>query len=332
MITLKDIAREAGVSTRSVSVVLNGKAEESRISPAVAQRIERIAKKLNYTPNPMARAVRTKKTFQVGVLVSELSNPYTGANIEAIERNLIGHGYKLLLGLTNRNVAVAKAYLNEFSRGAVDGILNLDPTVGAETFAQLKISIPHIHFLRNSPDFELRVDFRQGINLALDHLWGLGHRRIGFLSGPKGDLSGVERLEAFQLYFREGKGAAGKSLVQYGDWTFASGQAQAGTFLQKGFSAIVGSNDLMAIGAMKFAQAAGYQVPRRISVVGFDDSSVAMMAEPPLTSVHIPTAEAARLSVEALLYRISKKPVKEKKHLVRPSLAVRASSGPVAHP
>lgn len=328
MITLKDIAREAGVSTRSVSVVLNGKAAESRISTSVARKIERIAKKLNYTPNPMARAVRTKKTFQVGVLVSELSNPYTGANIEAIEKNLIRQGYKLLLGLTNHNPTVARAYLDGFSKGSVDGILNLDPAVGSETFEQLRVSVPYINFLRSSPEFDLRVDFAAGIQLALDHLWDLGHRRIGFISGPKADPSASDRLQAYKAFFRGERGRTGQSLIQYGDWTFASGQSHAETFLQHGFTAIVGSNDLMAIGAMKSAQAAGYRVPHQVSVVGFDDSFVALISEPPLTSVHIPTIEAARLSVEALINRISGKPVKENKHLIQPTLSVKTSTAP----
>lgn len=328
MITLRDIAREAGVSTRSVSVVLNGKAAESRISPAVAQKIQEIAERLNYAPNPMARAVRTKKTFQIGVLVSELSNPYTGANIEAIEKNLIRHGYKLLLGLTNRNLSVARAYLNGFSMGSVDAILNLDPLVSTELFEQLKVSVPYIHFLRRSPGFDLQVNFEKGITLALDHLWELGHRRIGFLSGPAGDLSGKERLKAFRAFFGKLRKGEAESTIQYGDWTFDSGTKHAEKFLESQCTAVLGSNDLMAIGVMKGIQAAGRKVPTEISVVGFDDSSIAVMAEPPLTSIFIPTEEAARLSVEALVGRLGGQATQEGKHVIDPTLTVRRSTAP----
>jgi len=325
MVTLKQIAEKAGVSVRSVSVVLNGKAVESRISPGVAQKIKRIARELDYRPNSMARAIRMKRTFQIGVLVRELATPSTGKKIEAIEHNLLRNGYKLLLGLTNGSIDVAKSYLGDFSNGMVDGILNLDPMVDTQLFQAARVTVPFLHFLRCSPGFSIRFDYSKGMWIAAGHLWDLGHKKIGFISGPTTDSGSQERIQGFRSFFKKHKRTECESYIEYGDWSFESGKKRALMFLKKGCTAIIGANDLMAIGALKAIQGAGLRVPEDISVVGYDDSLIAEMATPPLTSIHIPFEELARLSVDALIAHIAKRPA-QAPVVVEPTLNVRKSA------
>lgn len=324
MVTLKQIAEQAGVSIRSVSVVLNGKAVESRISPEVAQRIERIARDLDYRPNAMARAIRLKKSFQIGVLVRELANPYTGAVIEAMESSLLAHGYKLLLGLTNRSPEVACAYLAEFSQGVVDGILNLDPVLDEEAFAECRITLPYIHYMRPSPGYSLRLDYQRGMELGLSHLWKLGHRRIGFISGPPSETDTDERLQSYVAFFEQRQ--LPSDAIEYGAWTFESGRAAAVPLIDRGCTAIFAANDLMAAGAVKAALSRGLSIPGDLSVVGFDDSILSQMTEPSLTSVRVPIEKLATQSVEALIALIAGKRLRQPA-AVRPTLTVRESTG-----
>ncbi|MDR1281170.1 MAG: LacI family transcriptional regulator [Opitutaceae bacterium] len=325
MVTLKQIAQQAGVSIRSVSVVLNGKAVESRISSEMTQRIQRIARELDYRPNAMARAIRLKKSFQIGVLVRELANPYTGAVIEAMESCLLAHGYKLLLGLTDHSPEVARAYLSEFSQGVVDGILNLDPVLGDEVFVECKVTRPYIHYMRPSPGYTLRLDYRRGMELGLSHLWKLGHRHIGFISGPPSEADTDERLQSYMAFFEERQ--LPPAAIEHGAWTFESGYAAAQPLVERGCTAIFAANDLMAVGAAKAILARKLTIPGDLSVVGFDDSILARMMAPSLTSVHVPTEKLATQSVEALIALIAGKRLRQPAS-VKPTLALRESTGP----
>lgn len=326
MATLKQIAEQAGVSVRSVSVVLNGKAVESRISPEMTQRIERIARELDYRPNALARAIRLKKSSQIGVLVRELSNPYTGAVIEIMESCLVDRGYKLLLGLTNRSREVAHAYLAEFSQGVVDGIINLDPNLDEKSFAECKIRLPYIHYMRPSPGYSLRLDYAHGVKLALSHLWKLGHRRVGFISGPVADHSNDERLQGY-VSFYTAKGMQPPA-IGYGAWTYESGRDAAHSLIDCGCTAIFAANDLMAVGAAKTARDRNLAIPGDLSVIGFDDSILALMMSPSLTSVRVPIEQLASQSVEALIALIAGKRLRAPA-AIKPTLTVRDSTGSV---
>jgi len=299
MVTLKDIALKTGVSVRTVSVVLNDK--PNRISVVTAKKIRHIARQLNYRPNLIARATRTKKTNQIGILVAELANPYTGINIEVIEQNLSRYGYKLLLGLTGNNIENAKNYLREFSHGMVDGILNLVSTVDEPEMKLTDVTVPYIHYLRPSPHFNLTYDYITGMELALEHLWALGHRRIGFIGGPDTRGRPEERLKGFQRFFEKRKLSVRDLPIRFGDWTSVSGQANAPALLQRHCTAVIGANDQMTLGAMKAAQDIGLKVPHDISFVGFDNSPSADISNPSLTSVAIPFTEAAAQTVAALI-------------------------------
>ncbi len=322
MATLKQIAERAGVSVRTVSVILNGKAAQQKLSTKQVENVTRIAREMNYRPNALARAVRVKRTFQIGVLVRELSNPHTGQIIEAIERNLIARQFKMLLGLTNGRLEIAKAYLGDFSHGMVDGILNMDPVVTEQIMDGERVPVPYVNFLRPSPRFALKLDWKQGIELALDHLWSLGHRRIGFLSGPLDEISSTDRWNHYHEFFQT-RGL--KGIAEIGDWSYDAGVSKTPALLKKRCSAIIGANDLMALGVINAARAHGLEVPSQISIIGCDDSFNAAISSPPLTSVKIPTDEIVELTVRALLAEIVGEPFQESA-VIKTSLTVRGST------
>lgn len=326
MATLKQIAERAGVSVRTVSVILNGKAVEQKLSAKQVENVTRIAREMNYRPNALARAVRVRRTFQIGVLVRELSNPHTGQIIEAIERNLIARRFKMLLGLTSGSLEIAKAYLGDFSHGMVDGILNMDPFVTEDIIAGERVSVPYLNFLRPSPHFALKLDWKQGIELALDHLWGLGHRRIGFLSGPLDEISSTDRWNHYHEFVQT---RSLKGIAEIGDWSYEAGVSRGPALLKKHCTAIIGANDLMALGVINAARAQGLEVPSQISIIGCDDSFNAAISSPPLTSVRIPTDEIVEISVRALLAEIAGEPFQESV-VIETSLTMRGSTAAVS--
>ncbi|MDP0495902.1 MAG: LacI family DNA-binding transcriptional regulator [Verrucomicrobiota bacterium JB024] len=326
MVTLKNVAEEAGVSVRTVSVVLNGKATEGRISKAIEARILKIAAEMDYRPNAMARATRTRRTLQIGVLVRELSNPNTGRNIEMIGQYLQQRGYKILLGLSNGRVEVARAYLSDFLRGMVDGILNMEPALGTADFRKAGVRVPYVHLQRRSPGFNLRIDWEDGVRQIVNHFAGLGHRTFGFISGPAKDPSSHARLRGFERVMKNHPaGAVG--CVRYGDWSLEAGLAHMPELRREGCTAVIGANDMMAIGAIRWAHMCGLSVPGDFSVAGFDDTLSARLIWPSLTSVNVPMPRVAELSVEALVNMIEGKPGGPAV-LMPMTLCVRDSSGP----
>ncbi len=193
-----------------------------------------------------------------------------------------------------------------------------------ELVAASKLRVPYFHFLRSSPKYHFELDFKGGVNAALRHLSELGHDKIGFISGPQKDISTHERLSAFNSFAQRSKKGSGCRVI-FGDWTLESGRKAARPLVDASCSAILGANDLMAVGAMKAAQQMGLKIPQQLSIVGFDNSLIAEISDPPLTSVHLPMDVAADAFVEALLGRIKGK-TRHGMTLLKPELVIRSST------
>lgn len=311
MTTLKDIAIAAGVSVDTVSRVLNGKAGEAWPSAVErAKRIREIAEKLNYAPNKAAQIMRTKRTRQIGVLVSELYNPFTGRKVEAIADALAEHGYEMLLGLTrtrSRGDVVSESSTNSekffatFSRNLLDGVINLDPLLSNEDLKRIAPRMPCVTFGRSETESPAVFDIRAAVTILMEHLWSLGHRRIAIVTGlDKGDLKRV-RSSAWEAFYASRPVAARSDWVIKANWKAEHGRQAARELLATDCTACIAGNDLLAVGLIAGLREQGREVPRDYSVASIEDSLLTEITYPPLTSARQPVAELVRLTVAALI-------------------------------
>lgn len=305
MTTLSDVARHAGVSESSVSRILNGQRKANRPSSRwQVQRVLAIAHELGYQPNLAARAMRSGRTHQIGVLFPELSNPASGQTVEAIERALLKSGNRLVMGLTERNTERAMHYLQGFAANMVDGIINLDPVISQDWLENHCASIPVVTHNRLDGFSPAVMDHAAGMRMAFEHLTSLGHRSIGLLSGPRSDLGAMSRLNGFLLCYLNVSHAAPREPVLYGDWSMASGEQAARSVVEHGFTAMVCSNDLMAIGLMRGLRQLGRRIPDDCSIVAFDNTLLSQAGDPPMTTLQQALDAIALRTVEGLMARI----------------------------
>lgn len=322
--TCLDVARRVGVSASTVSHALSGKRP---ISPKVCEQIFKAAADLGYRPNFAARSLSLKATQLIGLTVASVYNPSTHALIDCFARELRELGFRMLLAVTDGDATMQRGYLHDFATGMVDGLINLDEGISPEAISRSVPGLPSVTYLRScETEFgRVHVDFAGGIREAVTHLWGLGHRQIGLISGPLDDPSAVARLEGYRQFY------AGEQIVPLsrwmieGNWRMESGEASVTPLVDQGCTAIVAANDLMALGAMRGAKASGLSVPDDLSIVGFDDIPFATIVDPQLTTVHMPQEELARATVQLLLDRMRGSVLRTTK-LVRPVLIVRGST------
>lgn len=305
MATLKDIAAAAGVSVDTVSRVLNGKAGQAW--PSAVERAERIrllAGQLGYTPNKAARIMRTKKTHQIGVLVSELYNPFTGRKVEAIADALAGFGYEMLLGLTRSRAVDPAKFYEKFSENLLDGVVNLDPLLNTADLRGIAPQIPCVTFNRSREESPAVFDVGAAVTLLLEHLWSLGHRRIAIVTGfDKGDAA-RSRVSAYQSFYAARPVAREERWIIEANWTSAEGQRAATALAETGCTACVTGNDLLAVGLIVGLRALGVEVPRALSLASIEDSLLTEVSYPTLTSARQPVHELVDITVDALVEMI----------------------------
>ena len=324
-VTIRDVARHAGVSISTVSHALSGKRP---ISEGTRERVHRVIDELGYEANSAARVLSGGRTMQVALLLDGVRNNATGELVEHIEKRLRHHGYRALLSLTHDDPETAAAFIRQFSAStSVDGILNLCRRVSVIHAASLAAPIPVVTFLRTHHDSPACLDFVAGVQAVMEHLWALGHRRIGFISHPNVNEDNPEDLRTvgYQQFFSQLGMEADPELIAEGDGSMESGFAHAARLIARGAAALFCANDMTAIGVLRWAHETGMDVPGDLSVVGFDDIPMAALTFPPLTTVSVPTRELAERTVDALVLRMQGKPVPEQV-VLSPKLMVRRST------
>lgn len=303
MSSIKDVARVAGVSTATVSHVINN---TRFVSDEVRARVTLAIEQCRYYPNAQARSLASGKNRLIGIVISDISNPFFPELVKNIEAAAFERGYDVMLSNTNYNAERTSHYVRRFIERKVAGVAvmtsELDKKL-VEELAHRKVSVVFLDVgvpgLRMS---NLRVDYEDGIEQAIRHLVALGHRRIAFVGGTPHLRSAQRRLEAFQQTMRQFLPDTPEQ-IYYGDFRIEGGRRAANEILETGDlpTAIVAANDLMAIGAVSEFENAGLHIPRDISIVGFDDIDFARLTKPALTTVNLPLGELGRRAVEALM-------------------------------
>ncbi len=337
-VTQSDVARRAGVSRATVSYVLNAR-PQSRIpiTAETRQRVLAAAEELGYHPDARARSLRSGQTHVIGLVISEAYNPHFWAFVQGIDAVARERGYSLVLSVCGQERERVRDCLSILPERRVDGLilqLGVDPTVVSAELDALRLQrAPVVGLGTHIPGADhVGQDYYLGAGRLMEHLIGLGHRRIAFIHGATHPQAGAERLRAY----REALAAAGLShdeeLVTYCGPRLGDGLAAAEQLLAivPRPTAIIGLNDLMAIGALQAAGRAGLCVPGDLSVAGFDDIEVAAYLVPPLTTVRVHTEEAGQRAAELLLRRIENPGAPPQRLMLPGELVVRGSTGPAS--
>lgn len=287
--TIRDVAREAGVSVATVSRVLN---DSGAVREETRRRIEDVARRLRYTPNSAARSLSTRKTRTIGVLLPDLHGEFFSEVIRGIDQVVQAAGWHLLVSSSHNEQAAIEAALRAM-RGRVDGLLVMTPDLDPHALAanlpeQLPVVLLNCGVDDRTYD-SVNIDNYAGARAEAEHVLGLGHRRIGLITGPERNHDARERLRGV-LDVLAAAGAAPRTEWRVpGDFSERSGYEAAERILAAADrpTALIAANDSMAIGALGALRERGIRVPAEMTVVGFDDIPIARYVAPPLTTVRV---------------------------------------------
>jgi LacI family transcriptional regulator len=304
---IKDVAREAGVSTATVSHVVNG---TKYVTDDTRKRVLEAVERCEYHPNAHARSLASGRSNMIGLLISDISNPFFPEVVKAIEAAAFEHGYNIILINTNYDSERAAEYVRRLSELKMAGVALMTSELDSELFHEItrrQVSVVFdSHDLASERMSNICVDYAAGIEEAVRHLVSLGHRRIAHIAGAYRIPSGVIRRDAFLDFMARHLPDEPTPAVYEGDFRLDGGRRAASEILaaKELPTAVIAANDMMALGAMREFRKAGLSIPADISVVGFDDIAFAALSEPPLTTVCSPRAEIGRRVVETLVTMI----------------------------
>jgi DNA-binding LacI/PurR family transcriptional regulator len=326
--TIHDVARRAGVSKSLVSMVTRG---EEGVSAEKREAILEAIEELNYRPNLMARSLVERRTRILGVMVSNLRNPFFGGVVSGIQARAAELGYRVLFNTGDRKPDLEELAIESLLELAVDGLVLASPRVSDEIIALAGHSVPVVVLNRNPVDDSsdsVTNDNIAGARLAVEHCVSFGHQRIAIITG--GDSAAAQvRREGYLRAMRE-FGLAEHIVTIEGAHTEEGGYRGAQELLElKPLpTAVFASNDLCAIGAMNALEESGLSIPADISLVGFDNTSLAALRHIELTSIDQPGADMGRSAVDRLSERIEGERFTPRHDVVAPSLVIRSTTGP----
>jgi len=323
--TIRDVARACGVHISTVSRTFSA---PHLVNPETRSRVLACAEHLGYRPNRAARALITGRTHNIGLIVADIANPFFPPLIKAAESQARHRDYHIFVTDTNEDPAVEEELVHALAK-QVDGVLLCSPRMSNSLIEQLSRDVPLVVINRQVTGLpNVVIDVGQGARLAVEHLIGLGHRRIALLGGPRGSWTNREIRRTATSAAR----SADVTLTVIGPNppTEGGGIAAAEQVRRAEVTAVLAYNDLMAIGLIEGLDAHGVAVPRDISVVGIDDIALSRLTRPKLTTVATPNAAAGRAAVDMLLQHGDDRRTTAQVTL-QTELVIRDSTGPGPH-
>lgn len=325
--TIREVARQAGVSVATVSRVVN---EKGPVREETRRRIEGVVEKLRYAPHGAARSLITRKTRTLGVLLPDLFGEFFSELIRGIDGAARERGYHLLVSGSHGDGIETRTMLRAI-RGRVDGLIALSPDLDASAFEEnlpdgLSVVLLNCDIGRSSFP-SVRVDNYGGAFAVVRHLMELGHRRIAFVTGPARNHDAAERLRGYRDAL--GQQAGARTWEVAGDFREEAGYGAALRILRgKPPTAVFAANDAMAIGMLCACRERRVRVPEDIALAGFDDIPTARFVTPALTTVRVPIADLGSLATMRLLRALEGGGLFERHDEVLPAtLVVRSSCG-----
>ncbi|HEX5201549.1 LacI family DNA-binding transcriptional regulator [Paractinoplanes rhizophilus] len=322
-VTIKDVARAAGVSASTVTRALT---LPELVHPDTRERVRRTAASLGYHPNRAARGLSTGRTGNIGLLVPDLGNPFFPSVVKGVQGRAHEADYAVFLADTDEDSAAEAGLVRRLSK-QVDGIVLCSPRMPDEELRTLVADTPVVLVNRRIARVpSVTPEFPDAMRQAVSHLTALGHRRIAYVAGPRSSWANRERLRSLKAAATE------IELVEIGNVMpqFEGGVAAADQVLASRATAVIGYNDLVALGLLNRFTARGVAVPGDISLLGFDDIPLAAMVHPSLTTVALPKEQSGRAGVDLLLQLLAGPDRSTAARRELPTqLMVRHSTGPV---
>ena len=332
---MREVAEHAGVSVTTVSHVVNN---TRAVNPDTRKRVEEAMRILGYQPNVVARSLRRGKTHTIGIILPDSANTYFAEVVRGVEDTSFSHGYSVILCNSDNDLDKERLYTNVLLEKQVDGSIIVAAGLSSENIRNLLArEIPLVLVDRRVPEVDadyVLTDNQGGGRLATSHLIDRGHRAIACIAGPEGVKLSSDRIAGYQQALEQAGIAIQPQLILRGDFQYQSGyHAAQRLFGNRSMpTAIFACNDLMAIGAYRFAHEKGLRIPDQLSIVGFDDIRLAAYAYPPLTTIrqskHTMGASAAKL----LLERMTNRELAPRLEILETQLVIRQSTAQIVQP
>ncbi|WP_199780538.1 ribose operon transcriptional repressor RbsR [Cronobacter sakazakii] len=327
---MKDVARLAGVSTSTVSHVIN---KDRFVSEAIRLRVEDAIRTLNYAPSALARSLKLNQTRTIGMLITASSNPFFSELVRGVERSCFERGYSLVLCNTDGDEQRMNRNLETLLQKRVDGLLLLCTETHQPSPAIMKRypAIPTV--MMDWSPFDGGSDVIQdnsllGGDIATRYLIDKGYTRIACVTGPLDKTPARLRLEGYRTAMQRADLPVAEGYEVIGDFEFAGGlrAMQSLLALPEPPQAVFMGNDAMAVGAYQALYQAGLRIPQDIALVGYDDIELASYMTPPLTTIHQPKDELGELAIDVLIHRMAQPELQQQRLQLTPELMVRGSA------
>ncbi|WP_215848368.1 ribose operon transcriptional repressor RbsR [Candidatus Pantoea bituminis] len=327
---MKDVARKAGVSTSTVSHVINN---NRFVSEGVREKVERVIRELNYAPSALARSLKINQTHTIGMLLTASSNPFYAEVVRGVEDSCYERGYSLILCNTAGDEQRMNRSLETLLQKRVDGLLIMctESHLPSADILNRYPSIPTV--MMDWAPFEGRGDIIQdnallGGELATQHLIDSGYTQIACIAGPLDKTPARMRLEGYQNAMAKNGLDILPGYIVKGDFEFQGGYNAMIELLalETPPQAVFTSNDAMAVGVYHALYQAGLQIPQDMAVMGYDDIELARYLSPPLSTIHQPKNELGELAIDTLIHRLRDPDVSQQTLVLTPELIVRGSA------
>jgi LacI family transcriptional regulator len=303
--TMSQVAELAGVSVATVSNVLSG---NKYVSPELTKRVEAVVRELNYQPSRIARGLKVQKTYFIGLMVPDITNPFFAEIARGVESVALEHDYQLFLCNTDGDTEREVRTLNSFLAHDVDGIVNVAPRLNDQEISKFLDVTPQVivdrpFYIPNPNVSVVYVDNYKGSAQLAEYLLAKGHRRFACISGPPEVHNVKERLEGFLHEIRQAGIPDRGCLVKYGEFKYQTGFDLMENILVSGFepTAVFAGNDLMAWGALDAIKEAQLSAPQDIAIAGFDNVYFSSFLTPTLTTVEQPKFKMGQIAMKMLI-------------------------------
>lgn len=329
--TLSTVARLAGVSVASVSRVLN----DLPATPEMERRVRDAAQQLGYVPDAAARSLRGRRTSQLALAVPDIGNPAYVAMMQALEATMNSAGYRLVLHSTGSDPSRSAEIIDNLRHRYVDGLIVTSIRVNDAYLRSLATAAAPVVVVGSLPEGfpvdNVRTDSALGVEMTVSHLCEGGRQSLGMLNGPADTLPGALRAEGFRRGLLANGLGTSAPIAYAPDFSHAAGREAAEALLGgHELDAVVCANDLMALAVMRCLSERGRKVPDEIAVAGMDDTELAALSTPSITSVSLESAKRGAVAARMMLERLADPTLPPRRQTVMPRLVVRESTAPVA--
>ncbi len=330
--TIKDVAAQAGVSVATVSAVIN---RNKYVSPELAHRVQEIIAALGYERNSLAQGLKKQTSQTIGLIISDITNPYFTSVVRGVEDVANARGYSLILGNTDEDQTKEISYMRLLESKRADGLIVARHAPGNHAYLRSwpthRLPLVSIGYLPEDESIDaVLIDNVAGARQAVEHLITLGYERIGIVTGPRGITATEERLTGYQQALAAHGIPLDPALIAEGNLRIDGGEHAALHLLTQGAArptALFVMNGLMVIGALQAIDRVGLCCPEDIALVGFDDFEWAAVMHPRLTTVRQPTYEIGQKAAQLLFERLEKRDTAPQVIRLQPQLIIRESCG-----